>query len=121
MQNQSIHHRRIALVCLIGLVCGTCGTAQAYPPGRGGESRHDHERARHALARGEARPIAEILHAVASEIPGEVIEVEFERKRLGHEGAKIWIYELKIIASDGRLLEVLVDAATARILEVEED
>jgi uncharacterized membrane protein YkoI len=31
-----------------------------------------------------------------------------------------WVYELKLIAPDGRLLEVLVDAPTAEILKVEE-
>ncbi|AHF05034.1 peptidase [Marichromatium purpuratum 984] len=75
----------------------------------------DHDRARRALERGEVRPIGEILRAVSARVPGEVVGMEFERE---HDG---WRYEFKLIAPDGRLLEVEVDAATARILEVEED
>ncbi len=80
---------------------------------------HDHDRARQALSRGEVRPIAEILARVANAVTGEVVEVEFERLR--RHGDEAWIYELKIIAEDGRLLEVQVDAATGRILVAEED
>lgn len=61
------------------------------------------------------RPIAEILAGVA----GEVVGVAFERSR--RHGAEAWVYELKIIAKDGRLLEVEVDAATGRILVAQED
>jgi uncharacterized membrane protein YkoI len=95
--------------------------AERHPGDGAGE--HDHERARHALDRGEVRPIAEILAQVAVAVPGEVIAVEFERRgeyRARHGGPG-WIYELKILAEDGRLLEVLVDAETGRILTVEQD
>ncbi|MFD2111570.1 PepSY domain-containing protein [Thiorhodococcus fuscus] len=85
------------------------------------DEKHDHERARHALRRGEVRPIAEILASVATQVPGEVVEVEFEHERKRDHGPQRWRYELKIIATDGRLLEVEVDAATGRILKVEED
>ncbi len=101
-------------VILSGLL--TCASANAAPQHDAG---HDHDRARQALSRGEVRPIAEILARVATEVPGEVVEVEFERSQ-GH-GDETWIYELKIIAEDGRLLEVQVDAATGRILVAEED
>jgi len=76
---------------------------------------HDHDRARAALGRGEVRPLAQILQAVSAAIPGDVVEVELERE----QGA--WVYELKVIAPDGRLLEVLVDAATATLLADEGD
>lgn len=71
----------------------------------------DHDRARAALLRGEVRPMSEILAAVAVAVPGDVVEVELEREH-GR-----WVYELKIIATNGRLLEVLVDAATGRPIE----
>ncbi|MCG6896772.1 MAG: PepSY domain-containing protein [Thiocapsa sp.] len=80
---------------------------------------HDQDRARDALQRGEVRPIAEILQGVSAEVPGEVIEVELERE--GHRDGPHWVYELKVITASGRLLEILVDAATGRILAVEED
>jgi uncharacterized membrane protein YkoI len=70
----------------------------------------DHDLARRALERGEIQPIARVLEAAALEVPGEVIEVELE-----HEGGR-WIYELKVITPEGRVREVLVDAAGARVL-----
>jgi uncharacterized membrane protein YkoI len=47
-------------------------------------------------------------------VPGEVVEVELEREH-GQ-----WVYELKIIAPDGRMLEVLMDAATAIVIQIED-
>ncbi|MBK1693651.1 hypothetical protein CKO09_02695 [Chromatium weissei] len=84
---------------------------------RSGDAAHDH--ARHALERGEVRPIAEILARVAETVPGEVIGVEFERQHR-HEQS-VWIYEIKVLAVDGQRREVEVDAATGRILNVEDD
>jgi uncharacterized membrane protein YkoI len=74
----------------------------------------DHDRARAALERGEVRPIGEILASAAAKVPGEVVEVELEREH-GH-----WVYELKIIGPDGRMLEVLMDAATATVIQIED-
>ena len=76
---------------------------------------HDHDRARAALERGEVRPIAEVLATVAEQVPGDVVEVELEREH-GR-----WAYELKVIAPDGRILEVLVDAANATVIKTEQD
>ncbi len=74
----------------------------------------DHDRARHALERGEVRPLVEILERVAAQMPGEIVEVELER---WHErGERRWAYELVVISPDGRLREIYVDATTAEIL-----
>lgn len=105
---------------LLGLLVLAVMPAQAGRYGRHWDGEHDHERARYALRRGEVRPIAEILASVATQVPGEVVEVEFERGEQDH-GPPRWLYELKVIATDGRLLEVEIDAATGRILKVEED
>ena len=75
-----------------------------------------HARAREALERGEALPLAEILARVRPELGGEVVGVSFERDR-GNDGG--WIYEFKVIRPDGRLVEVDVDARTARVLKRE--
>jgi uncharacterized membrane protein YkoI len=73
----------------------------------------DYERARHAVERGEALALAEILNRVRSDLGGEIVGVEFERKR------DRWVYEFKVIDPAGRLWEVYVDAATAAILKRE--
>lgn len=75
----------------------------------------DHDRARHALERGEILPLSAILAAAEAEMPGRVIEVELERD----DGR--WIYELELVTEAGRLVEMELDGATGRVLEVEDD
>lgn len=83
----------------------------ACAPARAGES--DQDRAREALRRGEAAPLATILPAVEAELGARVIEVELER-----DDSRL-IYELELIAPDGRILEAEVDARTGAVIEVE--
>jgi uncharacterized membrane protein YkoI len=118
----SMHIQPFRRRLLAALMAFALAPAMSLADSRGhevnGEARHDHDRARQALQQGEVRPIAEILQRVEAEVPGEVIEVELERKKRS-EGLR-WVYEIKLIDPDGRLLEVLVDAPTAVILVVEE-
>ncbi|NEX20170.1 peptidase M4 [Thiorhodococcus mannitoliphagus] len=95
-----------------GLILATLATPCVAGPG--GHD-HDHDRARHARERGEVRPIEEILAATRAAVPGEIIGLELEREH-GH-----WVYEIKVITQDGRLLEVMVDGADARVLGWELD
>ncbi|WP_328984970.1 PepSY domain-containing protein [Thiorhodovibrio winogradskyi] len=83
------------------------------------EQPQDHQRARAARLRGEIRPIAEILHQIGAQIPGEVIGIELERDK--HAGQRVWLYELKILTPDGRRLEVEIDAREGEILELEDE
>nr|WP_294523326.1 PepSY domain-containing protein [uncultured Rhodopila sp.] len=77
------------------------------------EHRLDHDSARHAVEHGEALPLSEIFARVRRELGGEVAGVAFRRK------ASRWIYEFRVIAPNGRLGDVYVDAATAEIIERE--
>ncbi|MCR9149139.1 MAG: PepSY domain-containing protein [Rhodobacteraceae bacterium] len=77
--------------------------------------RDDHDRARRALEAGEVLPLSEILAAVEAAQPGRVIEVELERD----DGR--WVYELELVAPDGRILEIEIDAATADILDIDRE
>lgn len=74
----------------------------------------DHEEARRAVERGEALPLADLLTRVRERLGGEVIGVSFKRRE------DRWVYEFKVIASDGSLSEVYVDAASAAILRRKE-
>jgi len=87
--------------------------AALLPPAAKAGREHDYDRARRAVERGEALALAEILTKVRADLGGEVVGVEFERKR------ERWIYEFKVIDPAGRLWEVYVDAATATILKRE--
>jgi uncharacterized membrane protein YkoI len=77
--------------------------------------RADHDRARRALEAGEILPLSEILQAPAAARPGRVIELELERD----DGR--WIYELELVARDGQLYEMEIDAATGTVLEIERE
>jgi uncharacterized membrane protein YkoI len=114
----SIRHRIRALaigaILLIGLgLCAVTGRALADERCTTAEieSDSDHETARRAVECGEVMPLAEVLAAIRSHIPGKIIETEFER-----EGDS-WTYELKILDDQGRIVEMHVDAKTARILD----
>jgi uncharacterized membrane protein YkoI len=75
---------------------------------------HDHDAARRAVERGEIRPLAEILAAVRSQLPGDVVGVGIEQKN-GR-----WLYEFRVVDRRGRLFEIYVDARTARIEQIKE-
>ena len=87
--------------------------AAVLPSAALADRERDSDRARRAVERGEALALTEILMRVKPNLGGEVVGVEFERKR------ERWIYEFKVIDPAGRLWEVHVDAATAAILERE--
>lgn len=70
----------------------------------------DHERALQAMQAGEIKPLAEILALLASSEPGRVVEVELEQKR-GR-----WIYEFKLLESNGLVREIKVDARNGEMM-----
>lgn len=56
-----------------------------------------------------------ILSAARAEIDGTVTEIELERKR----GA--WVYEVEVVAKDGRKYELLYDARSGERLSRKRD
>lgn len=66
-----------------------------------------------ALKRNEIRPLAEVIAAAEKAIPGPVIAVKVKRK----DGRLV--YEFKIIAAEGRVREIYIDAATLETVKVE--
>ncbi len=79
------------------------------------DSLHDHDRARQALLAGEILPLKTILERVERSQPGQVMEVELEQN--DHAG---WIYEIKLLQTEGRLLKLYVDARSGEILRVKQ-
>lgn len=73
------------------------------------------EMARKLLSEGRIRPLAEILDIVKAAVPGETVEVELELD----DG--VYVYEVKQLRSDGRVQEIKTNAATAKILKIEDD
>jgi uncharacterized membrane protein YkoI len=72
----------------------------------------DHEIARGALERGEIVPLEDVLVEVRKAVAGQIVGIKLER-----EGGT-WIYEFRILGTDGSMLEVYADARTKAILKV---
>ncbi len=86
----------------------------AGAPARAGE---DHDAARKAVESGAIRPLSEILAAIEARHPGRVLEAELERD---DKAPSRYIYEIKVLTADGRVLKIEADAKTADILRVKD-
>lgn len=88
--------------------------ALAVAFGAAADADDDHDRALQALERGEVLPLGRILVLAQRAVgAGRVIGIEFDRD----DGR--YIYELELVTRDGQLIELEMDAATGRILELE--
>lgn len=74
----------------------------------------EHYRAQQALQSGKIRPLEDIIATVRKEVPGDIIEIEFETE----DGR--YIYEMEIIQPSGQIIEIEIDATTKVILGREE-
>lgn len=72
----------------------------------------DHDRARAAVEAGEIQPLPVLLEQLQRSHPGQVLALELERE----EGR--WIYEVKLLQTDGRLVKLEVDARTGQVIKV---
>lgn len=109
---QSLHRTRLALIALPLVLA----LALAATSGHASDSKKkDHEAARLALARREVLPLTRILAIAAQRAPGEVLKVELE------EDDGRMKYDLKILARNGRVLELELDAKTGATLKLEDD
>jgi uncharacterized membrane protein YkoI len=74
----------------------------------------DHERARQAVQAGQVMPLPAVLEKLAVTHPGQVLEVELERER--RESNEVWVYEIRLLQTDGQLMKLELDAKTAEVL-----
>ena len=81
------------------------------------DEKRDHDLARKALLEGRIRPLTDITEVVRSKVPGEILSVQIEFD----DQKRRFVYEFDIITPAGKLKEVDIDAATATILNIEED
>src|SRR6056297_1608023 len=75
----------------------------------------DHLEARRLLESGDVMPLQSILQKISHQYPGRVIEVELEKK---HNRI---VYEVELVNDNGRVYELLIDAANGEILQAKED
>ncbi|WP_323017670.1 PepSY domain-containing protein [Castellaniella sp.] len=81
---------------------------------------HDREKAERLQALGKVLPLQDVLARVAKDYPGQVLKVEFDEDDKTCQGTATcrWVYELKILQDDGRLVKIKVDAQSGQVLWV---
>jgi uncharacterized membrane protein YkoI len=101
--------RRLAAILLSAFIAGA-PLAQAWAD-------DEQEKAAEAtLARGDARPVHELLQRVRSKFAGSVLKVELEHE---DEGDAPWVYEVKLLTPQGDVLELAYDAASLELIKHE--
>ena len=107
MHNRTSSHLAATLRVLLGALLWACLSTATLAD-------EDHDRARKALEAGEVLPLRSILERVERDYPGQVIDVELERKNLG--GSPRWIYEIKLIRPGGALVKLKLHARDGSLL-----
>ena len=69
--------------------------------------------ARKAVSRGDVLAYSKLETAISAQFKGRIIRVELE------EDDGEWVYEVRLLADDGRVIKVWADATHLQILEVE--
>lgn len=88
-----------------------CATGVAVAGDDPSKKTEDHDVALGALARQEILPLDALLSQIRKTISGEVVGIELERNR------GVWVYEIKVISPGAHMVQALVDARTARVIE----
>jgi len=83
--------------------------ALAAPVAAGADQDNDNDLARDLYEQGEIRSLADILHILSRQTPGQVVAVD-----LVQAGGK-WVYRLQVVTADGRRLFVDVDAGATTV------
>ena len=76
---------------------------------------HDHgshELARKALEQGRVLPLRTVLDKIERDYQGQALKVEFEQ-----DGGR-FLYKIRLLQSDGRMVKLKVDAMDGRVLEI---
>jgi len=75
----------------------------------------DHDRARDAVAAGQALPLSDVLARLRPRYSGRLLDVELREQ----PGAG-WRYRLKLLRPDNRVQELTVDALSVEVLDARE-
>ncbi len=84
----------------------------AFPLLHADERNHgDHAMALQALEQGRVLPLRTVLEKIERDYQGQALKVEFEQD----DGR--FIYEIRLLQSDGRMVKLKVDAVDGKVLE----
>lgn len=99
-----------SITLLVGLMLISV-TAWAEDDHGGHRHDHDHDQIRREVEEGRLVPLKDILARVEQSYPGQLLGVELEEEH----GAMV--YEIKLLAQDGRVLKLLYDARSGDLLK----
>ena len=98
--------RHLALSCLALLLLGGSPVLRADDHDHG-----SHELARQALEQGRVLPLRTVLEKIERDYQGQALKVEFEQD----DGR--FLYKIRLLQSDGRMVKLKVDAVDGKVLE----
>ena len=98
--------RRLALSCLALFLLGASPLLRADAHDHGA-----HELARQALEQGKVLPLRAVLEKIERDYQGQALKVEFEQA----DGR--FLYKIRLLQSDGRMVKLKVDAVDGKVLE----
>lgn len=99
--------RRLILSCLALCLLGASPLLRADDHDHG-----SHELARQALEQGRVLPLRTVLEKIERDYQGQALKVEFEQD----DGR--FLYKIRLLQSDGRMVKLKVDAVDGRVLEI---
>ncbi len=77
---------------------------------------NDHEKAIEAVKSGEILPLDQILLSIKGNYEGRVLAINLKDNEQGLYG---WVYDIRMINSENRVINLRVDAGTSTVLMVE--
>ena len=113
-----MERRRFLVIALSLLAAGPAWADGGGRRSRDDDDDDDREEADRVLkdrSSGKVKPLSEIIRIVEAEVPGRIVETEFD------ENDGVPVYEFYVLQSGGRRREVKVDARDGRIIEIDED
>ena len=99
--------RRLILSSVALCLLGVSALLRADDHDRG-----SHELARKALEQGRVLPLRTVLEKIERDYQGQALKVEFEQD----DGR--FLYKIRLLQSDGRMVKLKVDAMDGRVLEI---
>lgn len=99
--------RRLILSCVALCLLGASPLLRADDHDHG-----SHELARQALEQGQVLPLRTVLEKIERDYQGQALKVEFEQD----DGR--FLYKIRLLQSDGRMVKLKVDAVDGRVLEI---
>jgi uncharacterized membrane protein YkoI len=98
------------------------GSGALLPPGgvlahhlKWEDKNSSHDQARRAVKRGDALTLPQVIEHLRQVAPGQIVAVEYE-----YEFGS-WVYEFKIIDTQGKLQKVHLDAGSGELIQMADD